>query len=188
MLHPHAELRHTGNPHIGWGVFATQLIPRGTITWVFDELDLVLSPAALEAIHSPALQELARKYSYRDDQDRYVLSWDHAKYVNHSCNANTLSPVTSFEIAVRDIQPGEEITDDYGYLRLERAFTCGCGSTQCRGTVSPEDEQQLQEHWANLLAAPLKQMAAVPQPLLAYAHPEALQDIERYLSLARVPR
>lgn len=33
MIHPDTELRFI-NPEIGYGVFATQFIPRGTITWV----------------------------------------------------------------------------------------------------------------------------------------------------------
>ena len=47
VLHPSSELRYI-NPSIGYGVFATRFIPKGTITWVFDELDQVVEvPPAL---------------------------------------------------------------------------------------------------------------------------------------------
>ncbi len=38
MMHPHSELRFI-NESIGYGVFATKFIPKGTITWILDELD-----------------------------------------------------------------------------------------------------------------------------------------------------
>ena len=46
MLHPHTELRHVSKL-IGYGVFATQLIPKGTITWVRDDLDQTFSPGEI---------------------------------------------------------------------------------------------------------------------------------------------
>ena len=47
MIHPDTELRFA-NPQIGLGVFATRfLIPKGTITWVRDQLDQALPPAAI---------------------------------------------------------------------------------------------------------------------------------------------
>ena len=33
MIHPHSELRFF-SPEVGWGVYATRFIPKGTITWV----------------------------------------------------------------------------------------------------------------------------------------------------------
>ena len=41
MLHPHTELRFV-SPEIGYGIFATAFIPKGTITWVKDELDRII--------------------------------------------------------------------------------------------------------------------------------------------------
>lgn len=186
MLHPHTELRPAANPAIGWGVFATQFIPMGTLTWVQDPLDLALTREQLAKL-GPALQHLVHKYSYIDDYDRYVCSWDHAKYMNHSCEANTLSPVTSFEVAIRDIYPGEELTDDYGYLRLEHPFLCGCGSAHCRGTVSAQDAERLQAAWQQLLAKPLARMPLLEQPLLAYADTQAQADIQRFWKKDALP-
>ena len=56
MLHPHTELRHVSK-QIGYGVFATQLIPKGTITWVRDDLDQTFSPAEILSFR-PEYQDL----------------------------------------------------------------------------------------------------------------------------------
>jgi hypothetical protein len=37
MIHPWTELRFI-NDSIGYGVFATQFIPKGTIVWALDDL------------------------------------------------------------------------------------------------------------------------------------------------------
>jgi hypothetical protein len=39
---------------------------------------------------------------------------------------------------VRDIHPGEELTDDYATLNLEESFACLCGTRECRNRISPE--------------------------------------------------
>ena len=109
MLHPSTELR-TINPTIGAGVFASEPIPRGTIVWIRDPLDHVFSPEEFDALEGP-IREHALKYSFVDGQGSSILCWDLAKYVNHSCEANLLSTPFEFEIAVRDIAAGEQITE-----------------------------------------------------------------------------
>jgi uncharacterized protein len=117
MIHPHTELQYI-DAQIGYGVVATRLIPRGTITWVSDALDQVFPPEQKPAL--PALlQDQLDTYSFRDSDGNYILCWDHARFVNHSCRANCLSADFNCELAVRDILPGEELTDDYGTLNIE---------------------------------------------------------------------
>ena len=41
-------------------------------------------------------------------------------------------PVLTFEIAVRDIPPGAELTDDYRMLNKWLPYECACGSPECR--------------------------------------------------------
>src|SRR4051794_2361354 len=137
MIHPNSELRFVST-RVGWGVFATQFIPKGTITWVFDALDQVF--VAPEPCQLPALlQRQIDIYSYQNGYGERILCWDHARLVNHSCHPTSLAPGFDIEIAVRDIQAGDEITDDYGTLNLESEFECACGHTQCRGKVGPTD-------------------------------------------------
>src|SRR3954466_9535827 len=108
MIHPHTELQYI-DPRIGYGVVATRFIPRGTITWVSDGLDQVF-PAGQKPALPKILEEQLDTYSFRDSDGNYILCWDHARFVNHSCQANCLSADFDCEIAVRDILPGEELT------------------------------------------------------------------------------
>src|SRR5438105_11485669 len=61
------------------------------------------------------------------------------------------SPGFDLEIAIRDIQQGEEITDDYGSLNLETEFVCACASELCRGIIRPGDfDRRSEEHTSEL--------------------------------------
>jgi uncharacterized protein len=163
LIHPNSELRFI-SPSIGYGLFATQLIPKGTITWAIDPLDQIISPGELDALpESVSIQ--AHKYSYLNGAGDRILCWDHARFVNHSCTASCLSPGFDFEIAVRDIGPDEEITDDYGTLNLEVPFPCLCGAAHCRGQVMPDDPLRHAPQWDRLIAEAFPAIDRVEQPL-----------------------
>ena len=75
MLHPNPELRYLG-PEIGSGVIATAPIPKGTITWVQDELDQVIDVKGNPTFQAyPAVLE---RYSFRNKDGFYVL-WAYHK-------------------------------------------------------------------------------------------------------------
>ena len=163
MLHPDTELRFVSDT-IGYGVFATRRIPRGTITWARDPLDQTFTTAQIAAL--PAIpRQVLGKYGFVDPAGDVVLCWDHGRFVNHSCAATCLSPGHQFELAVRDIEAGEELTDDYATLNLELGFPCACGSPACRRQVTPEDCLTLAERWDQEVAAAYPSLGAVEQPL-----------------------
>jgi uncharacterized protein len=60
-------------------------------------------------------------------------------YINHSCEPNafmkTLFGHVLF-IALRDIEPGEEITIDYQSTLHSDKKRCICGAPSCRGTIN----------------------------------------------------
>src|SRR3954462_14155227 len=126
MVHPDTELRYV-NDEIGWGVFATRMIPRGTVIWALDALDQIFTAKQIESMPAYA-REMLDKYSYVDGRGRNILCWDHARFFNHSCNANCLSLGYDFEVAIRDVAVGEELTDDYGALNPTEPFPCRCGT------------------------------------------------------------
>jgi len=136
MIHPHTELRFISN-EIGHGVFATKLIPAGTITWVLDKLDRVFTSTEFQAL-DPVYQNILDYYTFKNNKGQYVLCWDNGRYVNHSFNSNCLTTAYDFEIAIRDIQPGEQLTDDYGYLNITLPFR-GIDEGTKRKTVYPDD-------------------------------------------------
>lgn len=163
MIHPDTEVRFI-NPVIGYGVVATRLIPKGTITWVLDTLDQIFSPEEVAAM-SPLHHTIMRKYSYQDGAGRHILCWDNGRFVNHHCEATCLGGGYGFEIAVRDILPGEELTDDYGGLNIEEDFPCSCGSPACRGRVCPDDVLRQADAWDAKIAEALPLIRTVAQPL-----------------------
>lgn len=162
MIHPDTEVRFISD-EIGYGIVATKLIPEGTITWVQDELDQVYTPAQVAEM-SPSTQEMIDKFTFRNNQGNFVLCWDTAKYVNHSFNSNCISTAYDFEIAIRDIQPGEELTDDYGYLNVTQAFKAKNEGVP-RTIVYPDDLVNFHEEWDAKLERSFLRLNKVAQPL-----------------------
>lgn len=160
MIHPHTALRYI-DPAVGYGVVATQPIPRGTITWALDPLDQLLDDVSVP----PRFAPLVDKYTYRTASGQRLLAWDLCRFMNHSCEANTFSPGLDLEIAIRDIAEGEELTSDYAALNLEAGFTCLCGAAKCRGWVADEQFELLAPTWDEQIREAFRQLPAVEQPL-----------------------
>jgi hypothetical protein len=109
----------------------------------------------------PALE----KYGYIDASGRRIVCWDLAKYMNHSCRPASLGPGVPFELAVRDIPRGGELTCDYGGLNVEVAFACLCGEPQCRRTIRPDDILAFAVEWNMQVRDAARSILDVPQPL-----------------------
>lgn len=61
-------------------------------------------------------------------------------YVNHSCDPNCALYFENDVLilrAIREIEPGQELSFDYGTIQFSEPtiFKCECGSRHCRGTV-----------------------------------------------------
>lgn len=179
MMHPNTQVRFI-NGAIGCGVFATGFIPKGTIVYVKDALELEVS-AAQYAQLTPVLQESVEKYSYIDERGYRILSWDHAKYVNHCCNCNTMSTGYGFEIAIRDIYPDEEITDEYGMFNLEVEMPLSCGQPNCRQKVGKYDLDAYFADWDEKVQGALNLVHTTDQPLYPLIEAETREALERYL-------
>lgn len=71
-----------------------------------------------------------------------------ARFVNHSCDPNCAIEKSRGEIwvvASRDIQPGEELSFNYGYdARDYERFPCNCGARVCCGYILGR------EHWGEI--------------------------------------
>ncbi|MEQ8771106.1 MAG: SET domain-containing protein [Phycisphaerales bacterium] len=176
MMHPHTELRFISE-EIGHGVVATRDIPAGTITWIQDGLDREFSPEEVEALGDPC-HEVLDRYCFRNQSGRLVLCWDHARFVNHSFRSNCMSTAYNFEVAVRDISAGEELTDDYGYLNVDRPFRPideGCK----RKLVHPDDLLRYHPVWDAMLRAVWPSIPRVLQPLRVCLDDGLWRRIER---------
>lgn len=162
MIHPHTELRFI-SPEIGHGVVATQFIPKGTITWVLDKLDQRFSPKQFEKFE-PIYQNILEYYTFRNGDGKLILCWDNGRFVNHSFNSNCLSTAYDFEIAIRDIHPGEQLTDDYGYLNISAPFR-GIDEGTKRKVVYPNDLLKYHHKWDQQIAEAFPLINSVKQPL-----------------------
>ncbi|MFY0544084.1 SET domain-containing protein [Brevibacillus sp. H7] len=170
MMHPHTELRYV-NDAIGYGVFATKMIPKGTIVWVLDDLDQILDPSYVESLDPIRKQDIL-KYSYRNRQGKYVLCWDIGRYVNHSFHANCVGTAYELELAARDIYPGEQLTDDYGTLNLDEPFDCFPEAGTERVKVMPDDLLRYYPCWDRLAKEAFRQFHHVNQPLKHLIKPQ----------------
>jgi uncharacterized protein len=162
MLHPDIELRWI-SAEIGCGIFATRDIPKGTVTWVMDPLDRVLNPQEVEALPD-VCRETLYKYSYRNRDGNYVFCWDNTRFMNHSFKPNCITTAYGFELAVRDIREGEELTNDYGSLNILEPFHA-CDEGTERKVVYPDDLTRHYADWDHQLESAFKRVQAVDQPL-----------------------
>lgn len=176
MMHPKTELKLISK-EIGYGVVAKEFIPAGTITWVLDDLDREFTPAQYKKM-KPIFQEILDTYCYRNNKGNLVLCWDYGRYVNHSFKSNCLSTAYDFEIAIRDIHPGEELTDDYGYLNVSEPFR-GIDEGTRRKTVYPDDLLNHYKTWDRMLLQNFSNITKVEQPLKQLLTPKLWDEIEQ---------
>lgn len=175
MIHPLTELKFISN-EIGYGVVAREFIPKGTITWVLDKLDREFSPLEIQTME-PIYQEILDFYTFRNNNGNYVLCWDNGRYVNHSFNSNCLTTAYDFEIAIRDILPGEQLTDDYGYLNIPYPFR-GVDEGTRRKIVYPDDLVKYHKVWDKKIEKAFPLITKVNQPLRTLISNEKWKEIE----------
>lgn len=180
MIHPHTELRFISH-EVGYGVVATQFIPKGTITWAYDQLDRTFSPAQVSQMDE-IYKQILQKYCYRDSKGNHVLCWDISRFVNHSFNSNCISTAYNFELAVRDIYPGEELTDDYGYLNCQEPFVCLPEPNTSRTCVMPDDLLHFHQDWDTKLKSSFSYFNRVNQPLAFLIEPGFRYKVEAIAS------
>ena len=97
----------------GLGVFAAEFIPKGTRVWEFREgFDSRLSEEFVASLPEPA-QSTLRHYSALWGGG-YVVSADDARFLNQSETPNLKTfAEPDMDVALRDIQIGEELLEDY---------------------------------------------------------------------------
>jgi len=109
----------------GLGLFAKKLIPKGTIWWHARPQDvliisknqfLTLDTSRKSSLMENYMQSLLTYSYYERDLDALIFCLDDSRFVNHSFNANSGASEDEngfCSVALRDIQQGEEITEDY---------------------------------------------------------------------------
>lgn len=175
MIHPDTELRYI-NSRIGYGVFATRLIPKGTIVWALDDLDQKLDPDYVERL-DPLRKREVQKYAFKNQFGQYILCWDKARFVNHSFHPTCVDTMYDLELAARDIYPGEQLTDDYGTLNLDEPFDCLPEEGTDRTRVMPDDLLHYHQRWDRIAEEAFRSFHQVKQPLGFLIRPKHREKI-----------
>lgn len=114
----------------GLGLFTVSRVLRGTPIWRLEpEYDRIIPMTLWKQLPAPALEHL-RGYAFFRGEDRcYVKSGDFACFMNHSTSPTTgvlgeaVGPVVT--VALRDLEPDEELTCDYWTFDAEAAWKLG---------------------------------------------------------------
>lgn len=163
------------------GVFATRHIPKGTIVVVRDRFDLCLSQEEFGRMPE-AVKSTMETYLYHDRCGNLVLSWDHARYMNHNCCCSTMMTDYNIEIAVRDIAAGEELTTEYGLLNIQEPYDIHCGCECCRQSLRLDDIDCHGEEWDARIRESLLLIDSVEQPLWDVLEASDKQRLEGFLA------
>lgn len=154
----------------GRGYFATTDIPLGTIVYFYGESDIRYSPEQFEKLE-PDVKKRVMDFAVEDEFGNWVETSTGA-FTNHSCDPNIMPIFINgiyFDIAIKDIKKGEEITIDYSLFFSSQKWQmeCHCGSNNCRHFVgfgleiNPDVEKMWQQN-LNLAVANINNIA---QPL-----------------------
>lgn len=121
----------------GYGIFAREFTPAGAVL-------LVWGGSILAGHQLAQIPPDNRRYSVQVEEDLYLVTLgepEAADYINHSCDPNAGPSGQIVIVALRDIEPGEEICFDYAMSDGSPydEFDCACGAINCRGRVTGND-------------------------------------------------
>jgi len=121
-----------GRSVTGLGLFATKLIKRGAYIATYRGRRITTEEADRRAARGASYMFEVNKRWTIDGSPR----WNVARYINHSCQPNA-EPVGRkggiVIVALRQIEPGEEISYDYGREYLKCLLdNGGCRCAACR--------------------------------------------------------
>ena len=136
MLHPDVVLKKGGITKKG--LFSKKKIPRGTIVYKVKD-DVRIYSISQYNKFSKRYRNLLTKFAYQED-NKIIHHLDDTRHGNHSCESNVYvmpQENTYMDIALRDIEAGEEVTWDYGVLlpTWHKPIKCKCGSSKCRKMI-----------------------------------------------------
>ncbi|OQR90728.1 hypothetical protein ACHHYP_05288 [Achlya hypogyna] len=125
------------------GLFAKEDLPKGTLVWYSEDIDVVDIYTKAEILAHPQKDTLIT-YSYMRGDDRYGStlnpSSDPSWYFNHSCDPTTWYETDDRIKTCRDVKKGEQLTYDYACTETESSMhfglQCLCGTAACRGVLT----------------------------------------------------
>lgn len=89
-----------------------------------------------------------------------------------------MSTAYEFEVAIRDINPGEQLTDDYGTLNIDEPFECILEEGTDRKKVFPNDLLYYHEEWDRKVIESFKHLYEVKQPLFDLIRKDYMEKVK----------
>jgi SET domain-containing protein len=106
----------------GMGIFALEPIRRGTKVWTVDPSMKFVSPSELTTLSHDELRFALRGGYFHGPSHKFVYYNDGMEYMNHApgdlanIGAREWPPLAEdYCLALRDIDPGEELFEDYTF-------------------------------------------------------------------------
>jgi|GEM_PF-865083 hypothetical protein len=173
----------------GYGVYARQTIPAGTIA-------MTECPRCQTMSHAEALNHPNKDFIFSHAPisattypDFLYPCKDEIYYLNHSCRANVLTLGGGIDIVVETIPAGEELTFDYRCMFDPYIdFDCTCHNSNCAGHIRCfEVPEELLEEWQHRLTRVIPLISQVPQPIMDEAL-DARLCLEQMLRKQRTKR
>lgn len=112
----------------GKGIFANRDFKKGEIVTRWDKSN------DLTRTEIRKLPKHLRNHICEIEGGKYIIQKKPYCYVNHSCKPNTKEG-KGFDIAIRNIKKGEEITSNYGKSYFGETIECECGSKSCKKKI-----------------------------------------------------
>jgi len=173
QMHKSIEVRYSQIE--GRGLYATKFLPRGTVVWqsLSEEAEMwtEINESQVKDMDDEKKRlvtyyyEMASNMKLRGPICMEYVERDASNFYNHSCDPNTWFINDDKLAALRDIQPGEEITYDYATCKpqITKAFDCRCSTKKCRKRVTQQDYKLAQlrtaygnhwvSHWLKIMAS-----------------------------------
>lgn len=106
------------SPIAGIGLFAAQPVSKGEKLWQFvPGFDALMTPEFVKTLPDLTQRYIRDNASLIPKLGQYLLCSDNDRFCNHSNDPNRkfvfIDPENIYEIATRDILPGDELTNDY---------------------------------------------------------------------------
>jgi len=165
----------------GNGIFSEEFIPKGFIIFYLSSNENYISKNEAQSFSAEKRDQLS-KYGVEDEAGNWTMSDGDA---NHSCDANVLSLFIDgiyCDIAVKDIQAGDEIALDYGllYSSFSWSMECKCHSHICRKIVGSglSVDPKTQMLWQSRISDAVSRIHYVKQNLFSVQ-----EEIARALTL-----
>jgi uncharacterized protein len=98
----------------GVGLFAAQFVSKGTKTWKLKpKIDMVIKTSEYKNLPKTFRKNIDHHIYQCKFTKKWIFCTDDARFMNHSTKPNIKTVRGMYDVSLRDIKKGEELTEDY---------------------------------------------------------------------------